>query len=135
MRYRQLALRILRVLSTPAAIPLEWLLGNASPESLTDDAALVDAIRDGRRKLSDLLADLRSQRELTRYLDRKLDPDRLPNARRSSDPLRDAAASDAVFARYEARLREAVASGRTLTREEKRAWELLQRLERLTGGG
>ena len=130
MRYRKLALRLLRVLDTPTDIPLEWLLSNAPADTLTPDPALADSIRAGRRALAELLADIRTQRDLSRALDRKLDPDRLPNARRLPDE-RDAAACDAILARLEARLRAAEASGQPLSPREKRARAALRQLKRL----
>ena len=130
MRYRKLALRLLRVLDTPTQIPLEWLLGGSDAKKLAPDAATADAIRKGRRELAELLLDIKSQRDLTRWLDRRLDTDRLPLSRRMLDE-RDMAACEAILERLEARLRAAEASGQELTPQEKRAQAALRQLRRL----
>ena len=114
MRYRRLALRVLRVLDAPAAIPLEWMLSDTPPDALATDAALAEALLAARRKLAELLKDVRSQRELSRRLDRRSDTDRLPAA----DSAQEAALREELIRRGEEKLAAAVASGRALGRDE-----------------
>jgi hypothetical protein len=127
MRYRRLALRLLRTLDTPTAIPLEWLLSSAPADSLATDASLVVALRDGRRQLWRILDGVRSQRELSRWLDRQPTTDRLPAA----DFAQESALRDELLRRGEEKLAAALASGRRLTPAEKRAFSLLKRLRTL----
>ena len=132
MRYRKLAQRLRQYLDLPAPIPLEWLLCDTAPDALAADSSLAETILSSRRRLSALLADIRTQRALSRHLDRQLGGDRLPFSLRGKNALQDAALRDEILTRCEARLAAALASGRELTPEEKKALKLLQKLRRLT---
>ena len=84
MRHRQLARLLRQALDIPPAIPLEWLLVDASPGSLTHDAALLPLIPALRRKVAACLSGFRTHAVLKRALEKRIDIAPCPFARRSS---------------------------------------------------
>ena len=133
MRYRQLARLLRQALDVPPAIPLEWLLSDVPPASLTRDTALLPLLPAFRRKLAAFLAPYRSQSALKRALEKQMGIERCPFARRSSrrtpgQKACDLAADAARLDRHVASLAGKVRSNRPLSPPEKRALAYLRAL-------
>ncbi|MBR6021984.1 MAG: hypothetical protein IK066_06140, partial [Kiritimatiellae bacterium] len=134
MRYRLLARRLRQALSIPPAIPLEWLLSDASPAVLTQDSALQPLVSPLRRRLAAFLAPFRTQAALNRALEAKLGLARCPfaprrsrrrtPAQRAADLATDAALMDRYIATLTAKLR----AHRPLAPPERRALACLRAL-------
>ncbi|MBR6021530.1 MAG: hypothetical protein IK066_03830 [Kiritimatiellae bacterium] len=115
IRYRLLARRLRQALDIPPAIPLEWLLSDASPAALTQDSALLPLIPALRRRVAGFLAPFRTQSDLSRALAQKLglapcpfsrrSPRRTP-AQRARDLAEDSARLDGYMATLAAKLRK-----------------------------
>ena len=133
MRYRQLARLVRQALAVPPALPLEWLLSDTPPASLTQDASLLPLISPFRRKLASFLAPFRTQAALSRALASRLDIARCPFSPRSrrrtpEQKARDLADDAARLDRHVATLAAALANRRPLTPPEKRALAYLRAL-------
>jgi hypothetical protein len=134
MRYRQLAQRTRLYLQLPAALPLEWLLSSTRPSSLTTDPALLSIITRARRALSSLLADNPTQTALSRALVKSLNLSPAPllshadRASRRRSSRYDAATAQATLDRYAQTLVAHVQSGIALSKDERKAMKLLERL-------
>ncbi|MBR6021756.1 MAG: hypothetical protein IK066_04990, partial [Kiritimatiellae bacterium] len=133
MRYKLLANSLRQALSIPAPIPLEWLLSDASPSSLTQDSALLPLIPSLRRQVASFLSPHRTQASLSRALSQKLGLAPCPFARRSSrrtpaQKARDLADDSALLDRYIATLSSKLRAQRPLSPPEKRALAYLRAL-------
>ena len=133
IRYRLLARRLRQALDIPPAIPLEWLLSEASPSFLTQDSALLPLISPLRRRVAGFLSPFHSQAALSRALVRKLGLAPCPFSRRSSrrtpaqrarDLADDAARLEGHIATLAAKLRHQV----PLSPPERRALAYLRAL-------
>ncbi|MBR6021402.1 MAG: hypothetical protein IK066_03170 [Kiritimatiellae bacterium] len=133
MRYRLLARRFRQALDIPPAIPLEWLLSDASPASLTQDSTLLPLISPLRRRVANFLYPFRSQSALSRALAQKLDLAPCPFSRRSlrrtpAQRARDLADDSARLERYIATLSSKLRARLPLSPPEKRALAYLRAL-------
>ena len=134
MRYRQLAQRTRQALDLPAALPLEWLLSDKKPSSLTQDPQLLAVLPRARRALSALLAANPTQVALSRALIKALDLYPAPLLSRADRASRrrasryDAATAQATLNRYAETLDRHISSGTPLSKDERRALKLLERL-------
>jgi hypothetical protein len=134
MRYRQLAQRTRQALNLSPALPLEWLLSDENPASLTQDSQLLAAIPRARRALASLLACNPTQTALSRTLIKTLDLypapllSRADRASRRRSTRYDAATAQATLNRYATTLSSRLASGAPLSKDEKRALKLLFQL-------
>ena len=133
MRYRQLARLLRQALGVPPVIPLEWLLSDAPPSSLSRDATLLPLIPSLRRKTAAFLSGFRSQAALKRALEKRIGIVPCPFSRRSSrrtpeQKARDLAADAALLDRYIVALAEKLRSNRSLSPPEKRALAYLRAL-------
>ncbi|MBR6021305.1 MAG: hypothetical protein IK066_02680, partial [Kiritimatiellae bacterium] len=133
MRYRLLARRFRQALDIPPALPLEWLLTDASPASLTQDSALLPLISPLRRKVADYLSGFRSQAALSRALAQKLDLAPCPFSQRSprrtpAQRARDLAEDSARLDRYIATLTSKLRVRLPLSPPERRALAYLRAL-------
>ena len=133
IRYRLLARRLRQALDIPPALPLEWLLSDTPPASLTQDSALLPLISSLRRQVADFLAPCRSQAALSRVLVKKLDLAPCPFSRRSprrtpAQRVRDLADDSARLDRYIATLSSKLRARLPLSPPEKRALAYLRAL-------
>jgi hypothetical protein len=135
MRYKKLAQRTRQALNLPPAFPLEWLLTDESPASLTNDSTMIAAIPRARRDLSALLRDNPSQSALSRALVKTLNLypapllSRADRASRARSTRYDFATAQATLSRYATTLSSRLSSGVPLTPPEKRALKLLSQLQ------
>ncbi|MBR6021511.1 MAG: hypothetical protein IK066_03735 [Kiritimatiellae bacterium] len=133
IRYRLLARRLRKALDIPPALPLEWLLTDASPASLTSDSTLLPLISPLRRRVADYLVPFHSQAALSRALAQKLDLAPCPFSRRSprrtpAQRARDLAEDSALLDRYIATLSSKLRARLPLSPPEKRALAYLRAL-------
>ncbi|MBR6021583.1 MAG: hypothetical protein IK066_04110, partial [Kiritimatiellae bacterium] len=133
MRYRQLARLLRQALDIPPALPLEWLLSDAAPSSLTRDSTLLPHIPSLRRKLATYLSPFRSQAALKRALEKRIGIVPCPFARRSprrtpAQRVSDLASDAALLDRYIATLAAKIRAARPLSPPERRALAYLRAL-------
>ncbi|MBR6022290.1 MAG: hypothetical protein IK066_07720 [Kiritimatiellae bacterium] len=133
MRYRLLARRFRQALDIPPAIPLEWLLSDEAPSSLTQDSALLPLISPFRRKVADFLSPFRSQAALSRALVQKLDLVPCPFSKRSprrtpAQRASDLADDSGLLERYIATLAGKLRNHLPLAPPERRALAYLRAL-------
>ena len=133
IRYRLLARRFRQAPDIPPAIPLEWLLPDTPPASLTQDSTLLPLISPLRRRVADFLSPFRSQSALSRALVQKLDLAPCPFSRRSprrtpAQKARDLADDSALLDRYIATLDSKLRNFRLLSLPERRALAYLRAL-------
>ncbi|MBR6022604.1 MAG: hypothetical protein IK066_09340 [Kiritimatiellae bacterium] len=133
MRYKLLANRLRQALSIPAPIPLEWLLVDTAPASLTQDSTLLPLIPSFRRQVASFLAPHLTQASLSRALSQKLGLAPCPFSRRSSrrtptQKARDLADDSALLDRYIATLSSKLRAHLSLSPPEKRALAYLRAL-------
>ena len=133
MRYKLLANRLRQALDIPPPLPLEWLLSDATPTSLTQDASLLPLISPLRRKVAEYLSGFRTQSALSRDLSRRLGLAPCPFARRASrrtpdQKARDLASDTALLDRYVSTLSCKLRSSRPLSPPERRALACLRAL-------
>ncbi|MBP1588629.1 MAG: hypothetical protein ILO10_00360 [Kiritimatiellae bacterium] len=133
IRYRLLARRLRQALDIPPALPLGWLLSDASPASLTQDPTLLPLIASLRRRVADFLYPFRSQAALSRALAQQLDLAPCPFSRRSprrtpAQRARNLADDSARLDRYIATLSAKLRVALPLSPPERRALAYLRAL-------
>ena len=133
MRYKLLANRLRQALSIPAPIPLEWLLVDTPPTTLTQDASFLSIIPSLRRQVVSFLSPHRTQASLSRALSQKLGLAPCPFSRRSSrrtpaQKARDLATDAALLDRYISTLSAKLRAQLSLSPPERRALAYLKAL-------